>query len=267
MANPPMPQPTTTPQRTDPIRERFYKPLEAIDMVSNWLFFLAAFLSFLALQYDAKIDPKGYNNVQMAFIVTAIVLFIFGQATKLYFWPRSEKPRRQDFLSYGLGTNLTHIRTSGYYNNNETHPIRRTGAAVLENTLFTTNVVRKMLKWVRTLTLGYLVAWLCFLSERTTDLGWIAVAAQVLFSEQLVSRWLRMEWLRSKTENIHQSLLSVFRSGATPTAMEPHVWEAFSEYESAKTNAGILTSEKIFEKINPVLSVEWNQIKASANIL
>lgn len=95
MANPPTPQPTTTtPQRSDPIKERFYKPLEAIDMVSNWLFFIAAFLSFLALQYDAKIDLKGYNNVQMAFIATAIVLFIFGQATKLYFWPRSEKPRR-----------------------------------------------------------------------------------------------------------------------------------------------------------------------------
>lgn len=170
-------------------------------------------------------------------------------------------------MSYGLGTSLTHIRTSGYYNNNETDPIRRTGAAVLENTLFTATVVRKMLKWVRTLTLGYIVAWLYFLSDRTTDLGWIAVAAQVLFSEQLVSRWLRMEWLRSKTENIHEGLLSVFRSGTTPAAMVPHVWEAFSEYESAKTNAGILISERIFRKINPVLSVEWNQIKASANIL
>ena len=262
MANPP-----TNPQRTDPIRDRFFVPLETIDKVSNWLFFFAAFLSFWALRFDAKTDPVGYNYVQTAFIATALLLFTFGQATKLYYWPRSEKPRRQDFLSYGLGANLTHIRTTGYYNNKETDPIRRIGAAVLENTLFTKTIVRKMLVGVRILTLGYILAWIIALATRTTDLGWIAVAAQVLFSEQLVSRYLRMEWLRSKTENIHDGLLAVFRSGSTLTAMEPHVWEAFSEYEAAKTNAGILTSEKIFTDLNPALSAEWEKIKKSANIL
>ena len=120
---------------------------------------------------------------------------------------------------------------------------------------------------VRILTLGYILVWIIALATRTTDLGWIALAAQVLFSEQLVSRYLRMEWLRSKTEAIHDGLLAVYRSGAVSAAMEPHVWEAFSEYEAAKTNAGILASEKIFKGLNPTLSAEWEQIKQSANIL
>ena len=262
MANQP-----TNPQRADPIRDLFFVPLETIDNVSNWLFFFTALLSFLALLFYAKADPDGYNYVQTVFIATAVILFVFGQATKLYFWPRSERSRRQDFLSYGLGANLTHIRTTGYYNNNETDPIRRIGSAVLENTLFTKIIFRKMLTRVRLLTLGYILAWIIALSTRTTDLGWIAVAAQVLFSEQLVSRYLRMEWLRSKTENIHEGLLAIFRSGSTPTAMEPYVWEAFSEYEATKTNAGILTSKKIFTDLNSNLSAEWEKIKQSANIL
>jgi hypothetical protein len=259
-------QPTNA-QRADPIRDRFFVPLEAIDNVSNWLFFFTAFLSFLALLFDAKADPDGYNYVQTVFIATALLLFVVGQTAKLYFWPRSERPRRQDFLSYVLGVNLTHIRTTGYYNNNETDPIRRIGAAVLENTLFTKTIIRKMLTRARLLTLGYILAWIIALSTRTTDLGWIAVAAQVLFSEQLVSRYLRMEWLRSKTENIHEGLLAIFRSGSTPTAMQPYVWEAFSEYEAIKTNAGILASKKIFTDLNPTLSAEWEKIKQSANIL
>ena len=153
MANQP-----TNPQRADPIRDLFFVPLETIDNVSNWLFFFTALLSFLALLFDAKADPDGYNYVQTVFIATAVILFVFGQATKLYFWPRSERSRRQDFLSYGLGANLTHIRTTGYYNNNETDPIRRIGSAVLENTLFTKIIFRKMLTRVRLLTLGYFSA-------------------------------------------------------------------------------------------------------------
>jgi hypothetical protein len=262
-----MTNPSTKPRRTDPVRDRFFAPLEIIERISNLLFFLAALLSFWILRFDAKYDPDGYNHVQTAFIAMTLLLFIFGQATKLYFWPRSEKPRRQDFLSYGLGAKLTHIRTTGYYNNKEIDPIRRIGAAVLENTLFTKTIVRKMLIWLRILILGYITVWIIALATRTTDLGWIAVAAQVLFSEQLISRYLRMEWLRTKAENIHDGLITIFRSGSTPAAMEPQVWDAFSEYEAAKTNAGILISERIFSDLNPTLSAEWENIKQSANIL
>lgn len=262
MANPP-----NISRRADPLRDRFFKPLEFIERISNWLFFFAALLSFGVLQFDAKLDPDGYNHAQTAFIAITLLLFIFGQATKLYFWPRSEKSRRQDFLSYGFGVNITHIRTTGYYNNKEIDPIRRIGAAVIENTLFTKTIVRKMLMWVRILIIGYITVWIIALATRTTDVGWIAVAAQVLFSEQLISRYLRMEWLRAKAENIHDGLITIFQTGSTPEAMEPQVLDSFSEYEAAKTNAGILISGKIFTDLNPSLSAEWEKIKQHANIL
>lgn len=262
-----MANPLTNSQRSDPIRERFFKPLERIDTVSGLLFWVAAVLSFATLFFDQKADPIWYNRAQIAFIIVAVVLFIIGQGVKLYYWPRSETPRRQDFLSNCLRADLTHIRTNFYYNNNETDPIRRTGAAVLENSLFTSTIIRKMLCSARAFTLLYFLGWIIVLAVRDTDLGLIAVAAQVLFSEQLLSRWLRMEWLRSKCETIHNNLLSIFRSNPDPVALQPHVWAAFAEYESAKTNAGILASEKIFREINITTSSEWEQIKHSANIL
>lgn len=257
---------STNPQRSDPIRDRFFKPMEIADQVSNWLFFIAAGLSFLALSCDPKKNLDAYNLVQTTFIVCAVLLFFLGQASRLYFWPRAENPRRKDFLSYCLGKNLTHIRTIGYYNNDESHPVRRMGAAVLENTHFTKRVTLKMLKNVRLWTVLYLIIWFIALAERKTDLGWIAVAAQALFSEQLVSRWLRMEWLRWKCEEIYDNLLTGFGSSADGDVLQPYVLDAFCGYESAKTNAGILMSDKIFKKLNPTLSAEWDQIKKSTNI-
>lgn len=262
-----MVNPLSNSQRSDPIRERFFEPLRKADSISNWLFIIAALLSFMALRFDAKTEPTGNELIQTAFIISAVTLFVLGQVTKLYFWPRAEGPRRKDFLSYCLGANLTHLRTNGYYNNKETDPVRRTGAAVLENTLFTKAIVLTMLKWVRFWTFTYILAWLTALTMRSTDLGWIAVAAQVLFSEQLVSRWLRMEWLRLKTEEIHNNLLAVFGSNATPTVMQPYIWGAVADYETAKANAGILMSEKVFAKHNASLSAEWDQIRRTNNIL
>jgi hypothetical protein len=253
--------------RSDPIRDRFFKPWQTADTISNWLFFITAILSFLALLFDAKTESGPYNFFQTAFIIFATALFVLGQSTKLYFGPRAEGSRRQDFISYCLGANLTHLRTRDYYNNKETDPVRRTGAAVLENTLFTKTIVLRMLRSVRLWTLGYILVWLTALATRSTDLGWIAVAAQVLFSEQLVSRWLKMEWLRLKTEEIHNKLLSVFGTNSTPDVMKPYVLDAFAGYEAAKANAGILTSENVFNNLNDSLSAEWNQIKQTNNIL
>jgi hypothetical protein len=140
------------------------------------------------------------------------------------------------------------------------------GAAVLENTHFTKAVALAMLKWVRFLTFVYVVLWLIALMNRTTDLGWLAVAAQALFSEQLLSRWLRLEWLRSRTEEIYNGLLTAFVATLSPDDMHPFVLDAFVAYETTKANAGIVTSEKIFERLNTSLSTEWEQIKRSANI-
>ena len=257
----------SNPQRSDPIRDQYYKSLEFMDKLSDLLFWVATVLSFAALFIDENTHTLWSKSIQIIFIIIAVTLFIIGQSVKLYFWPRSESPRRLDFLSYGLGVDLTHVRTGHYYNNKEIDPIRRTGAAILENTLFTAAIVGKMLHFVRVFTLLYFLGWIAALAIRDTSLGLITVAAQVLFSEQIISRWLRMEWLRSKCETFHNVLSSLFRSSPSPEALQPHVWAVFAEYECAKTNAGILMSNKIFEKINPALSQEWEQIKKSANIL
>lgn len=174
--------------------------------------------------------------------------------------------RRQDFLSYSLGANLTHLRTTGYYNNNETDPIRRMGAAILENTHFTKGISLAMSKWDRLQIAFYATLWLAAILNRNSDLGWLAVAAQVLFSEQLFSRWLRIEWLRIKAEEIHSALLKVFGSSPSADSLRAYVMEAFATYETTKSTVGVVMSSSVFKKLNDSLSDEWEKIKKSSNI-
>lgn len=250
----------------DPIGNRFFKPLKTTDSFSNWLFYITAFLSFAALLVDQKEQPGLYNGLQSAFVICAVGLFTVGHVIRLYLWPRAETKRRQDFLSYSLGTNLTHLQSSGYYNNNETDPIRRMGAAILENTHFTKGVALEMCKSERLQTAFYVILWLVMLLNRNSDLGWLAIAAQVLFSEQLVSRAMRIEWLRIKAEEIHNELLKIFGSAPSDDALRAYVIEAFASYETTKANAGVVLSSKVFVKLNAPLSDEWAKIKKTSNI-
>ena len=259
MANPPIQQP----QRVDPIRKKYFRPLERADAVGDWLFVSAAVLSIIAVVVEKADFPRGYNLIQGAFVMLVLGLFVAGQVSRLYFAPRAEDKRREEFLSNALNVSLTHERTIGYYNNNETDPTRKIGLNVLENTLFTKAIALEMVKRERLVSGCYLILWLTLLFNRNTDLSLISAAAQAIFGEQIISRWLRLEWLRIRSENIFRELHRAFLSNPAPHVLGAQIMEAFSTYEATKSSASIVLSTSIFDDLNPSLTQEWEDIKVS----
>jgi len=59
---------------------------------------------------------------------------------------------------------------------------------VLENCFYTADTLAQMCTGERMKIAGYAVVWFIVALNRTTDLATIGVAAQILFSEQIVSR-------------------------------------------------------------------------------
>jgi hypothetical protein len=64
---------------------------------------------------------------------------------------------------------------------------------LMENRFFTRAVALEMLKKERATVAVYAALFLFAVFIRSTDLAVIPIAAQALFSEQLISRWLRLE--------------------------------------------------------------------------
>ena len=259
MANPQNPKH----QRLDPIQKKYFTPLERADSLGDWLFGGAVALSIIAVVIDKADFPRGYNLTQGAFVLLVLSLFIVGQISRLYFAPRAEDKRREEFLSNALNVNLTHERTIGYYNNNESDPTRKVGLNILENTHFTKAIALEMVKRERLVSGIYLATWLFLMLNRDTDLGLISAAAQAVFSEQIISRWLRLEWLRIRSENIFRELHRAFLSNPAQHVLGAQILEAFSTYEATKSSASIVLSTNIFDRLNPSLTQEWEDIKAS----
>jgi len=180
---------------------------------------------------------------------------------RLYLTPRAEEMRRKDLSSKAFKVALTHEQTVGYYNNDQSNPSRFLGVAYMENSFFSKAVLLKMSQHERIKVSIYIVCFLGAVLNRNTDLAFAATAATAVFSEQILSRWFRVEWLRSRCEGTYNDLYALFQSSPNSIILNAKVFEAATSYETSKANAGITFTEKIFLKLNPTLSAEWEQIK------
>jgi hypothetical protein len=252
--------------RYDPIRLNYYAVVQNAEKASDWLFLAGALLSFSTLLIDQKKYPDGYDIILLVFGLSVVTLFALGIALRLYLIPRAEDKRRQDFFSSAWNVSLIHQQTDGFYNNDLKNPIKRMAAQVLENSLFTKEITLRMARHERVKASAYLLLWLALLHYRRTDLGWIVAASQAIFSEQILSKWLRLEWLRIRAEKTFEDVFRLFQTRPAVIQFNAHALDAVSMYESAKATAAITLSSKIFDELNSSLSIEWDKIKMTLRI-
>jgi hypothetical protein len=254
------------PSRQDPIGEKYFKPLEIAGRFSDVLFYVAALLSFAALLVEKTEHPSLYDFVQTCFVLSVLFVFVVGIAIRIYWRPIAEDKRRAELISTAATVALTVDRTSGYYNNDEKDPVRRLGVMLLENSHFSKSIALTMLGRERIKIGAYTVLFLLAILYRKTDLAIAATAAQAVFSEQLLSRWLRLEWLQRRFEEVYRQLYALFQSRSAKGVVLARVLELYGVYETAKSNAGITLSSKIFNEQNASLSSEWDRVKAALKL-
>ncbi len=253
--------------KIDPIRDRYYEPLQAAEAWSSWLFYIASALSVIVLLVDRVMYPQWYAITQGAFVVVTVLAFLLGVGIRLYLTPRAHDARLADFLSNAFSVPLTHERTRGYYNNEEDALFRKCGIQVVENSWFTKELLRMMCHRERAVLAAWLVVWLIALLNRVTPMDWIVAGSLVLFSEELLSRFLRLEWFRSRVEKVYATLYRLFQAKPQESpAFAAAIVEALVLYENAKSSSGVTVSSSLFDKNNKRLSAEWEEIRASLEV-
>lgn len=252
--------------RSDPIRTRYYDAVELADKVSDWLFYANAGLSVASLLVEKQAHPVAYDWILILFATAVVALFTIGLVSRLYLTPRAEDKRRQDFFTSACGVGLTHEKTDGYYNNDFAEHIKRMAAQVLENSHFSKAIALRMARTERIKAIAYAGIWLICVLNRQTDLGIVVAASQAVFSELVLSKCLRLEWLRIRFEKTYDDVYRLFRSKSAAPEFNAMTLESLGTYETAKANAGITLSSKVFNRQNAELSVEWDRIKAELEI-
>ncbi|BDV36586.1 hypothetical protein [Methylocystis iwaonis] len=245
--------------KSDPIGVEYYKPLQIAEKSGDILFYLAAILSVATLVVEKDKSLELNNLVQALFAVSVLLLFLIGLAVRLHWSTRAQTKRMSDLMSHAFELPLIPETSKEYYNNVESEPLKRLAASLLENTLFSKEILQKMLTWERVMSITYGTIWLLLALNRKADLSIVSAAAQVVFSEQILSKWVRMEWLRARVERIYDDTYSLIQSSNAGWSKEyrARVIEYLLRYETGKAQAGISLSSSVFKKMNPALSKRW----------
>ena len=248
--------------RSDPLGPRYYAPLGKAEFWSGALFWTAAVSSIAALQIEKTSSPILYDAVQSVFVVTVVLFFLLSSTARLYWARRAHDKRNSDFVSNAFGVALIADTSEGYFNNSELDPIRRMAYATLENALFSKTILQRMLRRERVTVASYAVIWMLALLNRATDLALVTAIAQVIFSEEIVSRWIRMEWLRARVERVYDDVYGAIQASGGKSSREfrARVVDYLLRYETSKSQAGLSLSSKVFDQINQELSDEWARV-------
>lgn len=254
----------TTTQDSSRVDEvsKYYAPIARMGKATSALFWVIAALSLFMPYAETFLAPLNHAVLRSILLVLVIVYFSFSQVSRLYLVPKAERLRRKQLLSDAFGIRLTHDRTSLYYNNAYSPSVERLGASTMENALFSKEIADKMLFRKRWVIGFYLAVWLLSFTLRHNNLALITWITQLVFSGEIIAGWLKLECLRIRHERTYEQLHAHFLHGIggdQPRAIA-NVLDAFVAYESAKADAGMLLSSKIFEELNPELTRRWNQI-------
>lgn len=245
--------------RQDPIREKYYRPVELGECAGEVLFWITTVISAVLIVIERASDEKLYNRLQMSLVIVALLAFLIGTAVRLYLQPRALAARASDFLSQSFDVPLSHENTVGYYNNSQPPGQRRLAAMVMENTFFSKEISKSMLWFER---LRACIALLVFiLMMRQDDLAFAAIAAATVFGEQVIVRYLRLEWFRVRCEASYKHLYDLFLNGPTEPFFTAEAIEGLNSYESGKAMAGLTLSDRLFKKRNAELSAQWDIVR------
>lgn len=245
--------------KVDPITSRYYRPLTRADRAGALTFYASAVISLAIPLIDRASHPVVYQVAEAVFIVLVIALVVVGLTARLYLFPRAQEQRYRDFLGHVYRVPLTHEATSGYYNVVAPDSARQIAGQVMENTFYSKDTAQKMAVKERIVIATYLVLWLVAMIVRNTGLETIGIAAQILFSEQIISHWLRLEWFRSRCEQIFHELELLFQ---TDGSLQVASIELLGRYEISKAASGIVLSESVFLAGKSEMDQEWQRIRS-----
>ncbi|MDA3838122.1 MAG: hypothetical protein PF574_03965 [Candidatus Delongbacteria bacterium] len=248
-------------ERVDEI-EKYYKAPKKIG-VSNFILFWILATTSLVLPFIVDY-PVIHKYTSRTFMFLIVIYFFSSMISKLYLVPKAESKRKKQFLSNSLGVNIIIESTKKYYNNTLKPSFIKLAANTMENAFFSNSVIAKMLIKRRVIIGLYLLLWLGLFIYKIENIHFLIWITQTLFTTELVLQWVSLEILLRRYKNVYKSLYNHFLNnvGAETNVAKACIIDLFSDYEAAKSSAGILLSSKIFNKMNDELTEEWVKIRS-----
>lgn len=225
----------------------------------SWIFYGVTVISAVLLIFPNPALPPFLHPVLVAAAAASVVTTVIAAILQT----RGNRLLRESQLADALNSGLATRPREGYYNNDLSPGVDRLAVTTLENTLFSAAVAERMLQAERLKNGIYLLVLILLMVSRGTNTELLLLLAQTVFSADLILNWIRLEVFRARTAAVHARLKDTFlhKNGSGDNNRLAIMLAAFAEYECAKDAAAMPLDSKVFHKMNPKLTAEWEQLK------
>jgi hypothetical protein len=209
-------------------------------------------------------DFDVVNAVATVFGIAYIAVEIVANA-KFF---QGGRKKRLDLVDHAFDTNMSGEKSVGYFNAGGARSgIYRLGVLTFENSLFTSEVAKSQLfsKWLFSSILCTTFFFYASMGNKEKFNLIIQLAATGIFIHETI----RFQLYSNRMSSIYACFLTLFntlKTQADKSSMDGEIIKNVLEYEATHAWACVLLSTKNFNKLNPDLSLRWEDLKQQYEI-
>jgi hypothetical protein len=238
---------------------RLYEASSIITNITNSLFWLNIGISIISL-FSSNIAKDILNIIQICFSGLFMVLSIVNDC---YSWYEAEKARRKNNIQIAFDIKFQELTTIGYYNNHISPSLLKYAVNTFESNYFSKIIAQKTMpkEFTKTI-LSLLVLLISIRYIANGDL--LLIISQIVFSSYFILDAIMLLVYTIKISHWYDNAYENFITVGIKDKYQL-IWLMYYivEYECIKSYFKIKLDSKIFKKLNPSLSKEWDKIQKS----
>lgn len=224
--------------------------------ISYWLVFV---LSIIATVFNMN------SWVEYISVFSIIYLSILSSVADNYKL-KAEKIRRTDFIDNSFGTKFVHDSSDAYYDNDEVEVgIKKCMANLFENAYFSYNVSKEMVrkKTLKNLLFTLIILGLAIYGFSRSNIS--LPLLQLYLSRYFILDFIRINSFHQRAESCFDELKKIsedIKENRNLTTAEIVFFKILVDYEAGIAESNVVLDSKIFKKLNPSLTSEWEALKS-----
>ncbi len=234
--------------------------------ITLWISTILLLCAFSLEAYNPNwsVYSEIISNINCFFIIAYSILSFISD--NIFY--QASIQRREDFIDNSFNVTIAEHRSIDYYTNeNIVSGIYKMAVNGFENSLFTYSIANKMttILWTKNIVFAILILLFAILGYNNAFILLIQLTLPILLLQQAIKHTLFVYRIKRVYEN-YRRLFNDLKDESDSKRKRPEIILNVLDYETTLTYGSILLDSKIYDKLNPSLSLKWNQMKSDYKI-
>ena len=245
--------------------------IDKIRLFIFWIFWFIFILSIVPaflklLNIKLNID----DLISTLNIICIICFFVLDIVVENILVPQADSKRHDDFIDNSFGSSFSSNPSIGYFDTEELQQgLYKAASNLFENCFFTYSLVKAVTIRKTLLPTVVLLSIAVFAYYGFKEVPFALTLLQALFSATVLGNLIKHFILMVRLHSIHDAWITLFQNQDIKSNTEKYrtlIYRYWLQYESLQSRIQAGIPDRIFNKLNPDLTKEWEEIKTRYNI-